>query len=648
MTINALLVQLLNGLAEASTLFLVASGLSLIFGVTRIVNFAHGSLYMVGLYVAYSLAERWGGTGLGFWGSVLAAAVVIGALGALIEIVLLRRIYRAPELFQLLATFALVLVINDAALAIWGAEDLLGRRAPGLGGSIPILGRQFPAYSLVLIAVGPVVLGLLWLLLTRTRWGTLVRAATQDREMLGALGVNQAWLFTAVFALGAMLAGLGGAIQLPREPASLGLDLRTIGDAFVVVVVGGMGSIPGAYIAALLIAEIKALCIAIGTVSIAGLEISLSQLTLVVEFLVMAVVLVFRPWGLLGRASAASRSAAPIEAPLRPASQLYRVLACIVLALLVLMPLAAGQFPYATILTVDILTAVLFAVSLHFIMGPAGMHSFGHAAYFGLGAYGAAILLKTLALPMEAALAFAPLAAGLGALVFGWFCVRLSGVYLAMLTLAFSQIVWSVVFQWDGFTGGSNGITGLWPSPWLSAGYAYYYLTLVLTALGVVLLRRVLFSPFGYAMRAGRDSPLRGDAIGIDVRRVQWMAFVVAGLFAGLAGALYAFSKGSIAPDVMAVGKSVDGLVMVLLGGIQTLTGPIVGAATFTWLQDNVMRATEYWRALLGGVILLLVLAFPQGIAGFARQLADRRRGANGGSPGTATLPASGTVEKGI
>ncbi|ANN78439.1 ABC transporter permease [Bordetella flabilis] len=648
MTINALLVQLLNGLAEASTLFLVASGLSLIFGVTRIVNFAHGSLYMVGLYVAYSLAERWGGTAPGFWGSVLAAAMVIGALGALIEILLLRRIYRAPELFQLLATFALVLVINDAALAIWGAEDLLGRRAPGLGGSIPILGRQFPAYSLVLIAVGPVVLGLLWLLLTRTRWGTLVRAATQDREMLGALGVNQAWLFTAVFALGAMLAGLGGAIQLPREPASLGLDLRTIGDAFVVVVVGGMGSIPGAYIAALLIAEIKALCIAIGTVNIAGLEISLSQLTLVVEFLVMAVVLVFRPWGLLGRASAASRSAAPIEAPLRPATRLYRVAAGIVLALLALMPLAAGQFPYATILTVDILTAVLFAVSLHFIMGPAGMHSFGHAAYFGLGAYGAAILLKTLALPMEAALAFAPLAAGLGALVFGWFCVRLSGVYLAMLTLAFSQIVWSVVFQWDGFTGGSNGITGLWPSPWLSAGYAYYYLTLVLTALGVLLLRRVLFSPFGYAMRAGRDSPLRGDAIGIDVRRVQWMAFVVAGLFAGLAGALYAFSKGSIAPDVMAVGKSVDGLVMVLLGGIQTLAGPIVGAATFTWLQDNVMRATEYWRALLGGVILLLVLAFPQGIAGFARQLADRRRGANGGSPGTATLPASGTVEKGI
>jgi branched-chain amino acid transport system permease protein len=626
MNITGLLVQLLNGLAEASTLFLVAVGLSLIFGVTRIVNFAHGSLYMVGLYIAYSLADRFGAGGLGFWGSVLAAAVAVGVLGAVIEVLLLRRIYRAPELFQLLATFALVLVINDAALWLWGPEDLLGRRAPGLAGAVDIFGRQFPSYSLVLIAVGPVVLALMWLLLTRTRWGTLVRAATQDREMLGALGVNQAWLFTAVFALGAALAGLGGAVQLPREPASLGLDLRTIGDAFVVVVVGGMGSIPGAYVAALLIAEIKALCIGIGTISVAGISISLSQLTLVVEFLVMAVVLVFRPWGLFGRQTAAARTSAPAEAPLRAAAPWLRVLAWAVVAALALLPLAAGSFPYAAVLTVEILIAVLFAASLHFIMGPGGMHSFGHAAYFGLGAYGAAILLKSLALPMEAALVFAPWVAALGALVFGWFCVRLSGVYLAMLTLAFSQIVWSVVFQWDGFTGGSNGLTGLWPSAWLSAGYAYYYLTLVLTVLGVLLLRRVLLSPFGYAMRAGRDSPLRGDAIGIDVRRVQWMAFTVAGLFAGLAGALYAFSKGSISPDVMVVGKSVDGLVMVLLGGIQTLAGPIVGAATFTWLQDGIMRATEYWRALLGGVILLLVLVFPQGLAGFVSRFTNRRR----------------------
>src|SRR5690606_15039943 len=222
------------------------------------------------------------------------AALIVGALGALIEVVLLRRIYKAPELFQLLATFALVLVIKDAVLWLWGPDELLGPRAPGLEGAVTILGRQFPAYDLFLIVVGPVVLGLVWMLLTRTRFGTLVRAGTQDRELVSALGVNQAWLFTAVFALGAMLAGLGGALQLPREPATLEMDLHTIGAAFVVVVVGGMGSLPGAYVAALLIAEIKAVCIWLGVVEVFGYSISFSKLTLVVEFLVMAVVLVWR------------------------------------------------------------------------------------------------------------------------------------------------------------------------------------------------------------------------------------------------------------------------------------------------------------------------------------------------------------------
>ncbi len=623
MDFSGLLVQLLNGLAGASSLFLVAAGLSLIFGVTRVVNFAHGSFFMLGVYIAYSLVERFG-AGLGFWPALALSALATGAIGALVEVVVLRRIYRAPELFQLLATFALVLVIKDAALWLWGPEDLLGPRAPGLSGAVDILGRRFPSYDLLLIVAGPLVLGALWLLLKRTRWGMLVRAATQDREMVGALGVNQAWLFTSVFALGAMLAGLGGALQLPREPASLNLDLLTIGDAFVVVVVGGMGSIPGAYVAALLIAEIKAMCVGLGTVQAFGVDFSFSKLTLVAEFLVMAVVLVWRPWGLMGRPQALSRNSSAIEPPLRPAGRLLLGAAALAAVGLLLLPLATAGSPYVTVLAIDLLTAALFAASLHFIMGPAGMHSFGHAAYFGLGAYAAALLMLKAAWPMEAALAAAPLAAGLGAAVFGWFCVRLSGVYLAMLTLAFAQIVWSVTFQWDELTGGSNGMTGVWPAAWLADKRSYYFLTLALVAGGVLALRRMLFSPFGYAMRAGRDSPLRADAIGIDVPRIQWAAFVVAALFAGLAGSLYAFSKGSLSPDSLGVGKSVDGLVMVLLGGVQTLAGPVVGAVSFTWLQDTVARSTDYWRAMLGGIVLLLVLAFPQGIAGFVGQLADR------------------------
>ncbi len=630
MSFSGFVVQMLNGLAGASSLFLVAAGLSLIFGVTRIVNFAHGSFFMVGIYVAYTLVERLGGT-LGFWPALLLAAVAVGVLGALIEMVLLRRIYKAPELFQLLATFALVLVIKDAVLWLWGPDELLGPRAPGLGGAVEILGRQFPTYDLFLIVVGPVVLALIWLLLTRTRFGTLVRAATQDREMVSALGVNQAWLFTAVFALGALLAGLGGALQLPREPATLEMDLNTIGAAFVVVVVGGMGSLPGAYAAALLIAQIKALCIWLGVVEIFGISISFSKLTLMVDFLVMAAVLVWRPWGLFGRPQAPSRYVGMPEAPLRPAGTLYIAAAAALALVLAAVPYLAVNSPYTLVLMIDLLIAVLFAVSLHFIMGPAGMHSFGHAAYFGLGAYGAALLVRQLHLPMEVALIVAPLVAAVGAVVYGWFCVRLSGVYLAMLTLAFAQITWAITYQWDAFTGGSNGLTGVWPAEWLTDKRAYYWLTLVLVGAGVWWMRRLLYSPFGYAMRASRDSVLRADAIGIDVKRMQWAAFVISGTVAGLAGALYAFSKGSISPESMAVGKSVDGLVMVLLGGIQTLAGPVVGAVTFTWLHDTVARNTDYWRAMLGGIILLLVLLFPQGIAGGIKQIFDNKREAKGG-----------------
>ncbi len=625
MSFSGFIVQLLNGLAGASSLFLVAAGLSLIFGVTRIVNFAHGSFFMVGIYLAYTLVEHLGGS-LGFWPAVLLAALAVGVFGALVEIVLLRRLYKAPELFQLLATFALVLVIKDIVLYLWGPDELLGPRAPGLAGSVEILGRQFPSYDLFLIVVGPVVLGLLWLLLTRTRWGTLVRAATQDREMVSALGVNQAWLFTAVFALGATLAGLGGALQLPREPATLEMDLHTIGSAFVVVVVGGLGSIPGAFAAALLIAEIRAICIWLGVVEVFGVTISFSKLTLVTDFLVMAIVLVWRPWGLLGRTQPPNRQAGMHEEPLRKSSRLYVGAAAVFGLTLAAMPFFTANSPYTTVLMIDLLIAALFAASLHFIMGPAGMHSFGHAAYFGLGAYGAALLVRALGMPMELALLVAPVVAAAGAFVFGWFAVRLSGVYLAMLTLAFAQITWAVTYQWDSFTGGSNGLTGVWPSAWLADKRTYYWLTLVLVLAAVVWLRRVLLSPFGYALRAARDSVLRADAIGVDVKRMQWTAFVIAGAAAGLAGSLYAFSKGSISPESLNVSKSVDGLVMVLLGGIQTLAGPVVGAVTFTWLHDTVARNTDYWRAMLGGIILLLVLLFPQGIAGFARELGDKLR----------------------
>jgi branched-chain amino acid transport system permease protein len=669
-------VTLLTGLSSAAALFLVASGLSIIFGVTRIVNFAHGSFYMLGAYVGYTLVRAMGGTALGFWGAVLLAAIVVGLAGVAMEVLLLRRIYQAPELFQLIATFGVILVVQDVTLWIWGAEDLVGPRAPGLKGAVMILGRRLPAYDLALIAASPVVLFGLWLLFYRTRWGTLVRAATQDRQMVAALGVNQRWLFTGVLFLGSALAGLGGAIQLPKGGADLLMDFNIIAAAFVIVVVGGMGSILGAFLAAVLL----------GVLQTFGIQIFPNS-TLVLMFLVMAVVLIFRPWGLLGKPEIAGQVAAgPTEPPLRPALPRVRQLAAFALAVLLLLPVARIALPnivgdFALVMTIEIMIMVLFAGALFFIMGPGGMVSFGHAAFFGGGAYAAALLVKFAHAPFEIAFWAAPIGAGLLAVLFGWFCVRLSGVYFAMLTLAFAQIAWAFIFQdMPGgvarmlgvtdpsgaplkVTGGDDGLNDVWPAAWASARIAYYYLTVGLSVAGLLFMRRVLYAPFGYAMRAGRDSPLRTAAIGIDLRRHQWLAFTLSGAIAGLAGALFLYSKGSIFPTEMEIARSFDALLMVLLGGVQSLAGPLVGASSFTWLGDSLSglklsdligvarlaadmlplgKATvepgltalaaqvgglSIWRFVMGSTIIALVLLLPRGLAGFALTQSGRRLG---------------------
>ncbi len=624
MSLASFFLQGLNGLASASALFLVAAGLTLIFGVTRVVNFAHGSLYMLGAYCAYTFGNSLAGVAgrgpLSFWLGLFLAALAVGLIGALLEVVLLKRLYDAPELMQLTATFAVVLIVRDAALALWSAEDLLGPRAPGLAGTVELFGRGIPQYDLFLIAAGPVVLVALTLLVTRTRFGMLIRAAAENRTLTSALGVNQAMLYTAVFALGAFLAGLAGALQLPREPANLNMDLSIIADAFVVTVVGGLGSIPGAFLAAVLIGVTKTFCIALGDVDLFGITFAFPRLTLVAEFVVMAIVLAVKPQGLLGKAPPApATTALPEQRTLVVApGRRTAVAAAILLVALVALPFLRDE--YAAVLMTDILIAALFAASLQFMLATAGMTSFGHAAYFGVGAYAAALAVKS-GWPMPAAIAIAPATSLIAAVIFGWFCVRLAGVYLAMLTLAFAQIVWSIAFQWESVTGGSNGLVGVWPAPWLGSRSVFYLFTLLVVAVAAWLLTRITHSPFGLAVRGVRDSPLRAAALGIDITRIRWRAFALAGGFAGIAGGLFAFSKGSISPESLAIPRSVDAIVMVLLGGLNALFGPLLGAGAFTWLADSLTRATEYWRALLGILILAIVLAFPSGIGGAAQRL---------------------------
>lgn len=624
MDVSFLVIQALSGLASASALFVIASGLTIVFGVTRIVNFAHGSLYMLGAYLAVTIVPwllEFDRSPTLFFTGVLISAFAVGLFGVLMEVLLLRRIYKVPELFQLLATFGVVLIVQDVVSKVWGPVDLPGPRAPGLRHSVVIMGERFPAYELFLIFVGPAVLALLYLVMQKTRFGVLIRAATQDREMVGALGVNQAMLFTGTLFLGAFLAGLGGALQIPRVPASTHMDMSVITEAFVVTVIGGMGSVPGAFIAALIIGLLQAFGILI-----------FPKITLVLLFLLMAVVLVIKPWGLLGRPDPVANRAVLPEGilNLKPFARTETIIAAVAVLALMAIPFVGDA--YKVKVGIEIMVFALAAFSLNFLMGNGGIVSFGHAAYFGVGAYAAGLLVTgPMKLPMEAALIAAPIAGGLAAALFGYFIVRLSGIYLAMLTLAFAQITYAICFQWVEVTGGDNGVVGVWPSPWASTRQTYFYVVAVLALVSIAALRHVIYAPFGYTLRAARDSAVRADAIGIDVRTHRWLGFTLAGAAAGLAGGLYAFSKGTIDPTMISIPMSIDFLVMVLSGGIQTVMGPLVGAAFFHSIKDFFMPLTDYWRFFLGLSIIAMVLLFPRGLVGAAEGL--RARLARGASP---------------
>ena len=448
-------------------------------------------------------------------------------------------------------------------------------------------------------------LGLIWLLFHRTRWGVLIRAATQDREMVGALGVDQAKLFTATLFLGSFLAGLGGALQIPVKPATQAMDIAVISETFVVTVVGGMGSIPGAFLAAL----------AIGLLQAFG-ALLIPKSTLVMAFLLMAVVLVVRPWGFLGKPDAQLGARAVIEgvSHLKPLDRRGGALLIVALVAAATLPLWGDA--YALKVGVEIFCFALAAFALNMLIGVGGMVSFGHAAWFGVGAYAAGLLTVKLGVNMIPALIAAPLLAGLIAAFVGFFIVRLSGIYLAMLTLAAAQLIYALCFQWVDLTGGDNGVVGVWPAGWASSRTVYYALTFVLCVAAIYALRRMIYAPLGYALRAARDSTLRAETIGVDVRAQRLIAFAIAGAATGLAGALYAFSKGSIDPTLVSIPMSVDFLVMVLIGGLQTIFGAVLGAGVLHAAKDFIMPLTDFWRAWLGLAIVAVVLAFPQGVLG--------------------------------
>ncbi|HXJ79973.1 MAG TPA: branched-chain amino acid ABC transporter ATP-binding protein/permease [Candidatus Methylomirabilis sp.] len=284
-------------------------------------------------------------------------------------------------------------------------------------------------------------------------------------------------------------------------------------------------------------------------------------------------------------------------------------------AVLALLPLVLPPF-FLQLLT-EIAIIGLFATAFNLLMGFGGMVSFGHAAYFALGAYTAALLAKRADVPMVLALLLAPLVAAVGALLFGFFIVRLTHTYFAMLSLAFGQIVFTVIFKWKSLTGGDDGLLDVWPPAFLKSAVAYYYFAVAVVVLCLWALYAIVESPFGYALRAVRDNPRRARFIGINVRRHQLVAFVISGAFSGMAGGLFAFYNGSVFPDFAYFTKSFEPLVVALLGGVQSFYGPLAGAFGFKILEWLISRQWPvYWPLFLGTVVILVIVALPQGFIG--------------------------------
>src|SRR6266581_4538720 len=389
-------VQCLNGLTQAMFLFLIASGLTLIFGVLGVLNFAHGSLYMLGAYLSYTIASLFVGRPSAFWVALVLGSLGVALAGGLIEAIFLRPVYRRAELDQLLVTYALVLIIGDVVKFAWGPDNRSISRPAILAGSVLVGGRDFPTYNLVVIALGPLVAAALWLLLTRTQFGRLIRAAASDREMVGVVGADVSRLFTGVFVLGAWLGGLGGGL------------------------------------------------------------------------------------------------AAPVGLP-----------------------------KFYLLLATEILIMGLFAMAFNLLLGYAGMVSFGHAAFYGVGAYTCGLLLKKADVPFAMSFLAAPVVAAAVALLFGLLCIRLTRIYFSMLTLAFSQIVWAIAFKWYSLTGGDNGLIGIPVPSALADPRALYLFTVAIVVLVGGLLWRLVNAPFGRTLLAVRENAERAEFVGIHVRRVQ-------------------------------------------------------------------------------------------------------------------------------
>jgi len=622
---KAFINSIFNGVTLAGLYFLVASGFTLVFGLMRNVNLAHGSLYLLGAYLGYEVSQRTGVWILGVLVGFLALAIV----GLLMQIFIFRRL-EGDELRQTLVTLGISIVAADLMLAIWtGVTYQIGVPA-WLDGAIklPIVTAvrangtavmmTYPLYRLVVLGVAIVIGVGLWLMMNRTRIGTMIRAGVDDRAMLSASGVNVHMVFAVVFAIGAGLAGFAGVVGGTALSVAPGEDVRYLLASLVVVIVGGMGSIPGAAIGALLIGLAEQL----------GL-VYMPTYGIVLTFIIMVVTLALRPQGIMGRAR-------PAGAAILALDRLNKALAVpsefgiwqIVLAVaLLLYPLVASEFFLTQIGAYSLIWGLL-ALSMMLLAGYGGMVSLAQITSAGVAAYTIAIFgtnnihVHGFGWPWWVLVPFAVLLAAAASAVIGAISVRTEGIYTIMITLAIAAAFFYFAQQNYTLFNGHSGYAGI-PTPDVAgvnwrAPIPFYYLCLFVAAACYAAVLYCSRSTFGLALQAIRDNGRRMRAVGFDITAHKVAAYFYSGIIAGLAGVLLVWFNGRVSPGTIDVGQAIEVLVIAVIGGLRHPIGPFIGAVFVILIQTFAIDivGAERFNTLIGLVFLAIVFTSPDGLLG--------------------------------
>ena len=620
-----------NAAAFGMAIFLVAAGLTLIFGLLRLLNMAQGGFFMIGAYTAYSVMGR-DVQSLGtFLFAALVGGVVVALLGLLTDRLVLRRLRNVDPHYVLIATFALMMVCTGVTKLVWGVEFFSVNPPPGLDQPLNPFGMFFSSYQLFVIAAGLVAFVVLDLAIHRLWFGKLMQALAADPWMSGVMGLNVSLGVALSVMVSFLLAGIAGGLLLPNQSLSTGLGDSYLMYAFFAVIIGGLGNIRGAFIGSLVLGLVQSL----NTVllpSVPGLAV----------YVVLAAFLLLRPNGLfpalgMNEESSHDTQAMPTHQP-RLSRRTWQVLGALLVAMLASLPWWVNAGPLYVVGTV--LIQLMFALSWNILFGYTGLVSFGHAGFFAIGAYLAALVLKHAGgVPFLGILAGAALMGAAAAWIIGLLALRrMSGVFLAVLTVALAEAL-RLIIGFSSWLGREDGITDI-PRPALellfmridiSSATGYYGFLLAGTLVVTGVLWWVLHSRFGRTLQTIRQDPERAAFMGTNVAGYRLAAFVLSGAVAAVAGAMYAPLSRIVTVDEVHWLASAQPMLNTLLGGVGSFWGPVVGAGVFAAIAYSTRTLIGLSELIVGTTLLSIILLAPNGAVGLWRQIEQRVWGRHDG-----------------